>query len=277
MAILTISRQIGSFGDEIGKAVANSLEYSLFDKKRLYEMAMELGGDYSKEIDVLSNESRPGFFDFLFHQRSVYGNLFSAMIYECASEDNIVILGRGAQFLFRDIGHVINARVVAPLGTRVRRVSKELETDEDMAEEFVRKSDQSREEFIRYLFREEVADSKWYDIVIDTSCFTIEGVSGFFSQELRRLESQHPVTSSDRHLYKKKALEKKIEIVLMKEMDESNYIKVEADYTGNVVISGYLATDVEYKTAETLVGNVSGVSSVENRIIVSQFPVRPWY
>lgn len=126
MAVLTISRQEGSLGDEIAEGLSNRLSYSLIDKHKIHDMAMGFKGDYSTEMDVLTNESKPGFFDFLFHQRSVYGHMIASMIYDSAGKDKHIIVGRGGQFLLHGKAHVINARFVAPFDLRVERVMARL-------------------------------------------------------------------------------------------------------------------------------------------------------
>lgn len=277
MAVLTISRQEGSLGDDIAGAVSEALGYSLIDKHQIHEMAAGFKGDFSSEMDVLTNENKPGFFDFLFHQRSVYGHLISSIIYEAAARDRCVILGRGGQYLLDGKSHVINARVTAPLDLRVQRVMDRQHLDKKIAAEYVETSDQKREDFIAYLYREKVGDARWYDIVIDTGRFPMGRVVEFLVGELKRLETDSPLTDDDSRVYRKLALEKKIEIVLMKEMQESNYVKVTANHDGHVILSGYLATDAENKAVLKHVRSVDGVVAVENKIIVSQFPVRPWY
>lgn len=277
MAVLTISRQEGSLGDDIAEAVARAMNYSLFDKHQIHDMAAGFKGDFSSEMDVITNENKPGFFDFLFHQRSIYGHLTASMIYESAARDRCIILGRGGQYLLNGKSHVINARLVAPFELRVRRVMDRLQLEKKIATELVETSDQKREEFIAYLYREKVGDAKWYDIVIDTDRFPPDRVADFLVRELTRLDADCPMTEDDSRLYRKLSLEKRIEIVLMKEMQESNYVKVTANHDGHVILSGYLATDAENKAVLRHVRHVDGVVSVENKIIVSQFPVRPWY
>lgn len=277
MAILTISRFDGSLGDEIAASVAKTLGYSLIDKHTIHTMATRFKGDFSSETDVLARENKPGFFDFLFHQRTIYGQMVSAMTYESAARDHCVILGRGGQYLLKNKAHVIHARIVAPFELRVERVMAALTMEKKIAIEYVKASDQKREEFIRYLYKEKVSGPDGYDLIIDTSRFPVERISEFLANELKRIDAEHPMTREDVDTYRKLSLEKRIEIVLMKEMQESNYIKVSCTPEGHVILAGYLATEAENKAVLKHVKAVDGVTEVDNKIIVSQFPVRPWY
>lgn len=277
MAIVTISRQIGSYGDEIAEKIAEELQYILIDKNKLHDMAKDLKGDYSKEIEVLSTESKPGFFDIFFNQRSGYTQLMSAMIYDFASRDNIVVRGRGGQFLLRDAPYVINVRIKAPLDLRVERVTKSQNLDREIVVSMVKKSDQSCEEFNKYLYDENVADNLWYDVIFDTAKISQQTIVDFIVGEVEKIEASTPMKEENKRKYNQLALEKRIEIVLLKEMNDSNYIKVKAEFDGHVVISGYLSTDAENTIAEKLIKSVRGVKSVNNKIVVSQYPVKLWH
>lgn len=277
MAIITISRQEGSLGDEIARSVSNKLNYNLIDKHTIHDMAAAYKGRYDSEMNVLANESKPGFFDFLFHQRSVYGHLIASMMYEAAGRDNCVMVGRGGQFLLRDKPHVIHVRFVAPFDFRVQRIMDTLHLERKIAQEYIRTSDQTRDEFIHYLFREKVDDSRYYHLMLDTGSFPQDRVEDFLVRELMRIEAEHPMTDRDKDIYVRQSIEKRVEIVLMKEMKESNYIKVTAVGGGHIVLSGYLSTEAENKAAVKHVREVEGVTSIENKIIVSPFPVKPWY
>jgi len=277
MAIITISRFEGSKGNEIAKEIADELGYALVDRQRIHDMARTFKGDFATEIDVLENENKPGFFDFLFRKRSVYGHMISAMIYDAASSDNAVILGRGGQFLLQGKSHVINARLVAPFDIRLARVMESLNIEKLIAEDYLKASDRKREDFIRYLYHESVTDPNWYDIVIDTERFSPETIRDFLVKELRRMDEKHPMTSDDKTLYRNLALEKRVEIILMKQLSESNYIKVTVAEEGTVILSGFLASEAESVAAKSLAEEVEGVVKVENKIVVSEYPVRPWY
>lgn len=277
MAIVTISRQIGSYGDEIAEAVAQKLQYVLVEKAKLHEMAKDLKGDYSKEVEVLSKESKPGFFDVFFNQKTGYFQLMSAMIYDFAGRDNIVVKGRGGQFLLRNEPFVINIRIKAPFDLRVERVANSQKLDTDMVVSMVKKSDHDCEEFNRYLYNQNVTDDAWYDVIFDTAKISQKTIVDFIINEINRIERETPMSEDSKKKYEQLALEKRIEIVLIKEMNDSNYIKIKAEDNGHVVIAGYLSTETENSAAEKLIKEIGGVKSIENKIVVSQYPVKLWH
>jgi hypothetical protein len=276
MAIITISRQIGSFGDEIAQRAADELGYVLLDKKKINEIITDYSSDFSREVSVLTDESKPGFFDRFLYQQSVYCNLLSSIIYDAASKDKIVIVGRGGQFLLTDQPTVLHARIIAPLALRISRCIEQERIKEKLAEDIVRKNDRKRTEFIRYLYQAEVSDPKWYDIIINTGKFDIQSSIDILVKKARLLENEQRANDDAKNAFKALALRKRVEATLQKEMPDSNHIKVKADIDGTVSISGYISTDVEKTQAEQHTASVQGVQKVENLLQVAYFPVTTW-
>ncbi len=273
MAIITISRQIGSFGNEIAQKSTNRLNYSLIDINSINEMVSNYSSDFSKEMIALADESRPGFFDRFFYQQSVYSNLISALIYEAASKDNIVVVGRGGQFLLRNQPSVIHIRIIAPFDLRVSRVKDRQKLKHELAEDMVKKIDLQRAEFIRYLFQADVSNPEWYDMIINTGKFDVESTVDVLVNKARMIDLSDEDTINS---FKTLALQKRVEATLQKEMPDSNHIKVKADIDGTVTMSGYIATDVEKNDASKHAESIPGVNKIENLIQVAYFPVTTW-
>lgn len=273
MAIITLSRQIGSFGNDIARTTAEQLQYRLLDITSINEMVSEYSNDFSKELIALADESRPGFFDRFFYQQSVYSNLISALIYDAAGRDNLVVVGRGGQFLLQGHPPVIHARIIAPLEMRVSRLKARQKLKPELAEDMVRKIDRQRADFIRYLFNADVADPEWYDIIINTGKFDVESAVAILVNKARSLDRADDDTIRS---LKSLALQKRVEATLQKKMPDSNHIKVKADTDGAVTMSGYIATETEKDEAALHAASIPGVNHIENRIQVAYFPVTTW-
>src|SRR5947209_7554007 len=141
MAIITISRQYGSRGDEIAARVCELLGYRYFDKTLMAEMASELGLSSEEIVDFSEAEHRvEGFLERLFRgPRSTSRNrtrkedapkvktldeagsiaLVRAAVTAAYHVGNIVIVGRGSQVILKDRPGMLSIRVEAPLDTRI--------------------------------------------------------------------------------------------------------------------------------------------------------------
>ena len=93
MAIITISRQTGSLGDEIAQAVAEKLGYEYIEKSQISKVLSGLGFSLT-DIDKY-DEKKPSIWQSLTMQKELLTSLFRAAAYELASRDNVVIVGRG--------------------------------------------------------------------------------------------------------------------------------------------------------------------------------------
>jgi len=273
MAIITISRQIGSFGNEIAQKSTGRLNYSLIDISSINKMVSEYSSDFSKEMIALADENRPGFFDRFFYQQSVYSNLISALIYDAASKDNIIVVGRGGQFLLRNQPSVIHIRIIAPFDLRVSRVKDRQKLKPELAEDMVRKIDRQRADFIRYLFQANISEPEWYDMIISTEKFDVESTVDILVNKARMLDNAGEDAINS---FKSLSLQKRVEATLQKKMPDSNHIKVKADSDGTVTMSGYIATDVEKNKASKHAESIQGVKKIENLIQVAYFPVTTW-
>jgi len=124
MAVVTISQQLGSGGTEIGMAVADRLGYCFVDHKRFEEGAHRHG----LETDRLWHleEERPSLFERFDTGTRRYLAVIKSVLYEIAADDRAVVIGRGGQWLLRDVPRVLRARVVAPTRVRVAELLKVL-------------------------------------------------------------------------------------------------------------------------------------------------------
>jgi hypothetical protein len=167
MAILTISREFGSGGREIGHAVAALLNYEYLDREGMLSDLRTAGGKWEKWGKDL-DEHRPTVwekFDWSFRG-------FSALIQSCildhALKGNVVIMGRGGNFLLEGVPSAWRVRFVAPLEKRVERVMIRESVDTETAKWLAEKMDNERAAFVRSVYGREWNDPDGYDVIFDT-------------------------------------------------------------------------------------------------------------
>ena len=172
MTIITISRQIGSLGDEIAKSTADKLGYEHIEKAHIGDALLKLGFSES-EIEKY-DEKKPSIWQTLSTQKNIFAHLIEATIYDLAAKDNVVIVGRGAQAVLEDIPRTLHVRVIAPHATRVRRVMEQLGCEEKRAQRIIRQSDHDSSGYIRTYFDADWDDNRLYDLVINTRTMTMK-------------------------------------------------------------------------------------------------------
>lgn len=172
MAIITISRQIGSGGDEIAARLAEELQFTLVDHTLIVEL-LNAQDVSNSDVETLDE----GEFEEKRQQREqdrVYVDLLPTLIADLASKKNLVVLGRGGQCIFRGCPSALQVRVVAGAKERARRLMDRRTIEEDAAVRLVEESDEARRRFIRYHYGEDIDDAVHYDLVVNTDRVSVE-------------------------------------------------------------------------------------------------------
>lgn len=89
-------------------------------------------------------------------------------IHRFAELGRVIISGRAAHLITRDLPAGLHLRLVAPLDSRIRRAQQMHQTGREMAENFIRESDLARERHVATNFEQKVGDPHAYDLVINT-------------------------------------------------------------------------------------------------------------
>jgi len=168
MAILTISREYGSGGREIGRRVAERLGYQYFDKERLFqdlEKAGERWGRVARELD----EVCPTVWERYDWQYRGYVAQVEAKILEYASQDKVVIIGRGSPFLLQGIPFCLKVRLVAPLEARLERIMVRESLSRGAAERLIAQVDGERACFLKANYGINWDEEKFYDMTLNTN------------------------------------------------------------------------------------------------------------
>jgi cytidylate kinase len=145
MAIVTMSHEIGAGGPEIGQQLAERLGYRYVDQD-LVSNAAQRYGLLEEKLSHL-DESKPSLFERFDAETRRYITVIQTALYDFAEQDNVVLMGRGGQWLLRGIPHVLRVRVMAPFDVRVKRLTKKLagpmgeQTNPRTVTELVRRDD----------------------------------------------------------------------------------------------------------------------------------------
>jgi cytidylate kinase len=175
MAILTVSREFGSGGREIGRAVAESMGYEYVDREKIHDEIRVAGRDWDewgKELD----EHCPSIWEKYDWSFRGYGALVQSAILQYALKDRVVIMGRGGNFLLRDIPHAVRIRVVASLEARIERLMVRDSVDRETARWLAEKTDRGRSRFLYSLYGKHWDDPAEFDFVFKTDVKSLEEI-----------------------------------------------------------------------------------------------------
>jgi cytidylate kinase len=172
MAIITISRQIASFGDEVATELARELGYSFVNRKMLEADLVKHGitEDKLRKYD----ERKPGFWASLARDRDEYFDYLREAVYERAKDGNCVFIGRGGFAILRDVPGCYAIRLIGSDPVRVSRLMKEFSWNEKKAQALLLESDNNRKGFHKCFFNIDQDDPASYHMVLNTDCITPE-------------------------------------------------------------------------------------------------------
>jgi len=166
MAVVTLSRSLGSLGTQVAEALQERLELPRLDKSSLESVF----SDYGEELGNLEryDEKRPSFWDNFSSQKDRYLHFLKTAVYEIAGTGRALILGRGGQFILAGIPGVLKIQITAPVQLRRDRLMERHGFDEHQAMAMIRQSDRERSGFHRFFFNVEWDSPDLYDLVINT-------------------------------------------------------------------------------------------------------------
>jgi cytidylate kinase len=168
MAILTISREYGSGGREIGRSLAGQLGYAYEDRVTLLAALRAADPEWERFGDEY-DEHKPTLWERFDWSYRGYAALLQRHLLEAAAAGRVVIVGRGGAFLLAGVPTALHVRVVAPLAERIERIVRREHADRDSVRALIERVDRERAAFVRAIFHRPWDDSASYDRVYDTS------------------------------------------------------------------------------------------------------------
>ena len=272
MAIITISREMGSGGIPIAHDVAEKLGYTLIDGESILAAAESYG--LSPEAVEQADEKPPHFVDTLDSKQFLDLHMIELIILEAALKGNVIIYGRGGQDLLKDVSNVLRVRVIAPFEDRVERWAEREWLDPDRARFLVRKSDQQRAGFIKYYFDRDWEDAIHYDLVINTQKLSLDMAVKLICDGVKD-ENLEGVKASSKKVLSDLILRKRVEIAILSDNDIDAYLLEIEGQDGNITLSGQLHSAREKAAAEKKARAVEGVNNVKNNIKVIDYRSTP--
>jgi uncharacterized membrane protein YczE/cytidylate kinase len=179
--IITISREYGSGGHEIGKAIAKELGISFYDKELIQLTAQKTG--YTLEY-IQQNEqtlSNSLLYD-LYEQNYAYVNdemppkdaLFlvqSKIIRDISTKESCVIVGRCANFILKDYKNCINIFIHANAKYKEERINNEYSSIKNVTLQDLKNLDEKRANYCMHFTHKNWKDATNYHLSFDSSLY----------------------------------------------------------------------------------------------------------
>lgn len=200
--VITIGREFGSGGREIGQKLAADLGIKCYDKELLDRAAKDSG--LCKEIFENNDEKHNRSFLYslvmdtysMGYASSIYGDMpinqkvflaqFEA-IKKLAEEESCVIVGRCADYALSDYPGLLSVFVHGDMDARIARIMRVRNLDAKKAKELIMKTDKQRSSHYNYYTSKEWGNSDSYHLCIDSGKFGIDGTVDMIKLALNHL------------------------------------------------------------------------------------------
>lgn len=203
--IITIARQFGSAGREIGEQVAKYFNIPCYDKELLTRAAQESG--FCEEM-IQTHDERPtnsflynlvmdtysfGYNASSFVDMPISHKVFLAQfntIKKIADEGPCIIVGRCADYALSDYKNCVHLFIYGDEETKVKRIMNKYNLTEAKAKDMMAKKDKQRQSYYNYYSSKKWGRADSYDLCINSSVLGVEGTSSLIVQFVEDFENR---------------------------------------------------------------------------------------
>lgn len=204
--IITIGRQFGSGGREIGEKVAEHFGIQCFDKELLTRAAKESG--FCEEM-IQNHDERPtnsflynlvmdtysfGYNSSSFVDMPISHKVFLAQfdtVKKIADEGPCIIVGRCADYALADYKNSLHLFILGDMDTKIKRISGKYNLSEEKAKDMIIKKDKQRQSYYNYYSSKKWGQAESYDLCINSSVLGIDGTVKLIIQYIEDFENKN--------------------------------------------------------------------------------------
>lgn len=201
---ITIGREFGSAGREIGRKVAEYFGIKLYDREMLARAARESG--ICQEI-FESHDERPtnsflyslvmdtyslGYSGSTYSEMPINHKVFLAQfdaIKKIASEEPCILVGRCADYALESNDNVVSVFIHADLDVKIRRIARIYDLTDTKAKDMIIKTDKKRSTYYNYYTNKKWSDSESYELCLNSGKLGIDGTAKVIEQYITLRES----------------------------------------------------------------------------------------
>ncbi len=200
--IITIARQYGSGGREVGLKLSEKLAYKFYDKN-LITLAAQKSGLSSEALSTVDEKAASSLLYTLAMGSSVYSQpmgavtlpindkLFvvqSELIKELAAGgEGMVVVGRCADYVLSERQNLVRVFITAPFDVRVKNIMNRHGLTEARAKDLIIKTDKRRSNYYSYYTGEKWGKSDKYDLILSTDKIGTSGAAEIIANYLKIL------------------------------------------------------------------------------------------
>lgn len=170
MAVITISRQRGSFGSEVAAALAQKLGFELISGETM--VPSFLSESTVHERHMLTESAK--FYLTPAYTGESFIELASRRLKDHVKTHPAVVVGFGSQAIFAGHKDALHVRIYAPKAVRISRLKKQYRVSEEQAAQILALADRKQQKFYTTLFGLELSEAAHYDLLLNTASLSVD-------------------------------------------------------------------------------------------------------
>lgn len=179
--VITLSSEAGAGGGWIGRILATDLNINMYGSELIHQVAesAHISEKVIKSLDEKSISFMDSMISSFFESRHIWPNEYmrhlSMVIHTLATHGNIILIGRGANFILGD--EAFRVRIIAPQEMRIENVVRDSRVPPEDARKYVMDYDTNQIAFVRKYFNEDINKPEHYDLLINMKHLSIESAA----------------------------------------------------------------------------------------------------
>jgi len=192
---IALSREAGANGSLVARVVGERLGWVVYDRELVQQVASDMGVR-TRLLDSLDEKHRSWLLECLEAfgsaptvSENAYARHLLETLLSLGAHGKCVIVGRGAaQVLPR--AATLRVRLVGPVEARVKTISQRFGIPDEEAKRWVKRTDNERVRFVTDDFRKDPTDPRAYDLILNSSRWSVQECADFVIDALHRLQAR---------------------------------------------------------------------------------------
>ncbi len=185
MPVITISRQMCSFGDDVAEALGDRLGWKLITRNSLFSEFPDIASNpYDK--NMLSESAK-----YYLHpcgDTETFLDRLTGRLYAFTDKNPAILVGFGSQMMYAGRKDALNVRIIAEKNVRVMRAQKQYSVSFSEAEKMLDTADRKHKKFVSTVFGADLNDPFLYNQILNTSSMSVDECAATIEALIRSRE-----------------------------------------------------------------------------------------
>jgi cytidylate kinase len=260
MAVVAITQQLGSRGEDLGRIIAESLSYRFLSQRDLWDETARRYQVTPEQLLIL-DERKPHFWERSNNDARRFQAFYRAALLTWFAQDRVVAVGRAVAHVLPAVGYGLRVHVVAPLEERVKQIAGEENVDLASAQKRTLHHDREVRARVQSLSNVDIEDPTIYNLVISSIGHPLESLAACVTELTRQIENA--ACNEHRQAVCDTALAQQVRAALFAHPKVGEAPVEVSCRTGVVTLSGPGLVSPWNSLVESVARSVPGVASVE--------------